>query len=197
MFYSSPQSGYSLIEVLVAISILLIATVGPMTIASRSLQYAEFSSQQNTAHFLAQEGIEAVMMVREEFGIDEIRNSGDSWGWVGAGSGSQLEDCFVSVNPNGCGIDWRNVNNLVRVNDCGTSGDQCRIYFSNSTGRARYSHSSAGGSTPYTRTIYLDDSLPGDQVQVRSVVRWNMHPSGQPQQVVLETYVHDIYDFIP
>jgi len=184
------QSGYSLVEVLVAISILLLATVGPMTIAARSLQYAEFSAQQNTAYLLAQEGIEAVFKVRADAGIASV-GGGDSWDWLGNGASQPLEDCF---DGNGCGIDWRNENDFVRFASCGADGASCPIYFNDVAGRARYSHDNSGDETPYSRAIYLTD-LSGGQVQVRSVVTWDVHPSGEERQVILETYLHDIYDF--
>ena len=58
--------GYSLVEVLVAISVLLIALVGPLTIASSGLKRANFAKEQTLAIFLAQEGMEAVVKLRED-----------------------------------------------------------------------------------------------------------------------------------
>jgi prepilin-type N-terminal cleavage/methylation domain-containing protein len=190
MQYYAPQSGYSLVEVLVAISILLLATVGPMTIAARSLQYAEFSSQQNTAYFLAQEGIEAVFKVRADAGIAALSSdpAGDPWTWLG----SVLGDCD---DANGCGIDWQDETDFVQISNCGSNGESCPIRYADSMSRARYNHSS-GDLTPYTRTMYLEDEGSG-QIRVRSVVRWDMHPSGEPRTVVLETYLHNIYDYTP
>ena len=182
------QSGYSLVEVLVAISILLLATVGPMTIAARSLQYAEFSAQQNTAYFLAQEGIEAVFKVRADAGIANI-GGGDPWTWVA----SELGACEDS---NGCGLDWRNESSFVWVSNC-SNPDDCLIYFNDGAGRARYSHDSGGVPTAYSRVVELEEIVGSEQVRVRSTVSWDMHPSGQPQEVVLETYLHNIYDFTP
>jgi len=191
MSYYTTQSGYSLVEVLVAISILLLATVGPMTIAARSLQFAEFSSQQNTAYFLAQEGIEAVFKVREEAGIAALASDpfGDPWQWLG----SEFSDC---EDANGCGLDWRNENDFVQIPNCGSNGTGCQIYYDDTASRARYSHDNGGEPTPYTRTVYLQDAGT-NLVRARSVVRWNMHPSGEPRAVVLETYLHNIYNFTP
>jgi prepilin-type N-terminal cleavage/methylation domain-containing protein len=43
--------GFTLVETLVAITILLVAIVGPMTIAARGLQTAFFAREQITAYF--------------------------------------------------------------------------------------------------------------------------------------------------
>jgi hypothetical protein len=72
----------------------------------------------------------------------------------------------------------------------------CPIYYNDGAGRARYSHDNGGTQTPYNRVLYLED-IGGGQVEARSVVTWNMHPSGEEQTLVLKTYIHDIYDFSP
>lgn len=199
MNHHTLQSGFSLVEVLVAISILLIATVGPMTIAARSLQYAEFSAQQNTAYFLAQEGIEAVAKVRADAGLASLSSPADSWAWTSGGQFGPPRQCFNTSN--GCGIDWQSVSNFVQVNNC-TAAVGCSIYFDETnTGSSRFVH---GGTpdqeTAYSRVITIEEfgsSGINQRVRVNSTVTWNMHPSGQPQRVTLETYLHDIYDFTP
>ena len=65
----SYTKGYSLVEVLVAIAILMLAIVGAMTIASKGLQSSFYAREQNIAFFLAQEGTEAVMTIRNEFAL--------------------------------------------------------------------------------------------------------------------------------
>jgi prepilin-type N-terminal cleavage/methylation domain-containing protein len=196
MYFHTLQSGYSMVEVLVAISILLIATAGPMTIVARALQYAEYSAQQNTAYFLAQEGIEAVFKVRGDEGLDAVRTgTNDSWEWVTSPSTAQLSACFDS---DGCGIDWGDETSFVEVSNCST-GD-CRIWYDPTpSGRSRYIHGGSGDAvlTPYTRVVELAEEPLGEHVRVRATVTWDMHPSGSPQEVVLETYLHNIYDFTP
>ena len=65
-YLTTKERGYSLVEVLVAISVLLIALVGPMTIAQSGLKRSAQSKDNTMAVFLAQEGIEAVVKIREE-----------------------------------------------------------------------------------------------------------------------------------
>ena len=189
MKYTTHQAGYSLVEVLVAISILLIATVGPMTIAARSLQYAQFSAQQNTAFFLAQEGVEAIFAIRGDDGLAHLDNptSNDSWAWT---TDSALSDCRDST---GCGIDWRDDTLISNIVAC--TGSNCLLNYNASANRARYSHLS-GDATPYTRVITLDDVSP-TEVEVVSTVSWEGAGSQGPRSVVLQTYLQDIYDTSP
>lgn len=59
------KKGFTLIETLVAISILLIAVVGPLTISASSLQSSLNVRNQITASYLAEEGIEYVRNIRD------------------------------------------------------------------------------------------------------------------------------------
>lgn len=57
--------GFTLVETLVAISVLTVAIVAPMTLASQSLTAAYYARDQVTAFNLAQEGLEAVRALRD------------------------------------------------------------------------------------------------------------------------------------
>lgn len=57
---------FTLIETMVAITILTLSIVGPMTVANRALVAADTASDQLTASYLAQEGIEYVRAVRDD-----------------------------------------------------------------------------------------------------------------------------------
>jgi prepilin-type N-terminal cleavage/methylation domain-containing protein len=59
------ESGFTLIETLVAVSILTIAVMAPMTLATKSLSSAYYARDQVTAYHLAQEGLETVRSVRD------------------------------------------------------------------------------------------------------------------------------------
>ena len=57
--------GFSLIETLVAVVILVSAIVGPLTLAQRSIHSAVYARDQVTASFLAEEAIEYIRSVRD------------------------------------------------------------------------------------------------------------------------------------
>jgi prepilin-type N-terminal cleavage/methylation domain-containing protein len=57
--------GFTLIETLVAVTLLVVAISGPMSLASQSLSAAFYARDQMTAFHLAQEAVEAVRSVRD------------------------------------------------------------------------------------------------------------------------------------
>lgn len=59
------DSGFTLIETLVAISLLTVAIVAPMSLVTQSLSTAVYARDQVTSYNLAQEGIEALRTIRD------------------------------------------------------------------------------------------------------------------------------------
>lgn len=64
-YYTHKERGFTLIETLVAISVLTIAVVAPMTLTSQALSAAMYARDQITAFHLAQEAIEGVRSIRD------------------------------------------------------------------------------------------------------------------------------------
>lgn len=180
MYYQSKQKGYSLVEVLVAVSILLIAIVGPLTIASKGLQNASLAKEQATAFFLAQEGIEAVVKYRDDAALAVYAGSGSNvWTEVEA-----LTSGGACAPDNPCGVDIENNNPFFLC-----SFSTCDIYLQ-SSGRARYSHDSSSGElTKYNRKLTI--STDANRVHVQSVVSWGPEID---DRVSLSTYLYNIYE---
>jgi type II secretory pathway pseudopilin PulG len=64
---SSSSRGFTLIETFVAITILMITVLGPMTLLSKALQESRYIKDEITATFLAQEGTEIIIYGRNSF----------------------------------------------------------------------------------------------------------------------------------
>jgi type II secretory pathway pseudopilin PulG len=68
------KKGFTLLEALVATSILMVAVAAPITIAQKGLSSAVYSKNQMIASYLAQDAIEYVKNVRDQNFIANIGN---------------------------------------------------------------------------------------------------------------------------
>jgi prepilin-type N-terminal cleavage/methylation domain-containing protein len=72
------KKGFTILETLVAISILVLALTAPMVIVSQALKSSYFSRDQITAYYLAQEAIEYLRNTRDNQGLVANQNA-DQW----------------------------------------------------------------------------------------------------------------------
>ena len=91
------NGGFSLVEMLVATSILIIAIVGPMSLVARGVFFSNYAKDQIAAFYLAQEAIEYLRNVRDNNNI-----TGGTWDTY---KGSLINLCMTDSNPSGCKID--------------------------------------------------------------------------------------------
>lgn len=71
------QKALTLVETLVAISILVVAVLGPLVIVSQALRTSFFARDQLTAYYLAQETIEHIRNMRDENSL--TRTNASDW----------------------------------------------------------------------------------------------------------------------
>jgi type II secretory pathway pseudopilin PulG len=94
------NKGFTLLEALVAISILMVAVVAPITIAQKGLSSSFYIKNQMIASYLAQDAIEYIKNKRDQA---FIRSSVDDPKWDSLwGTGGTLEPC---KGLNGCQVD--------------------------------------------------------------------------------------------
>lgn len=195
MRFSVHTAGYSLVEVLVSIAVLLLAILGPMSIASQGIKSAQFALEQNTAFFLAQEGIEAIFALRGNAALEEIDGGADAWSWMndlyGSGVCSGLDQ---GSDPCSFGIDFRSstVENNMTSDRCDGDLSNCRLYKDEGGGRAVFTHQSSGGAPSQFIRVVTVEALQSYAVKVTSTVYWNSHAiGGQQQSITLTTFVFD------
>lgn len=65
MKFSSSRKGFTLVETLVAVSILVAAITGPLATAARSLKDSRHANDQIAGYYLAQEVLEVIRSIRD------------------------------------------------------------------------------------------------------------------------------------
>lgn len=153
--------GFTLLETLVAVAVLLMALLGPFSIAQQSLKSAYYARDQVTAFYLAQEGIEFVRAVR-----DQNYLSGAEW----------LSGIDACVNTP-CTIDYPN---FVYATCPGGVCQPLRV----STTGGLYNQAS-GDLSPFTRQLLLTP-ITGhpDQMLVSVTLSWQS--AGVPRVFTLQ-----------
>lgn len=205
MKYSAQKnSGFSLVETLVAITVLLLLIVGPMAISSQTAQSTSFSSEQIQAFLLAQEGIEIVERMRDDYALEFYKTGNTNYwsGFTDDTTSGPYQDCFLTQNNGrGCGVQIDS--DGVKVVACGGSTDPCVVGIDrNAIGGDQFVHKdkfgSPPGSTIFTRTVKLTSiAAAGDapaQVHAVVTVSWRTGALREAQEVTLETYLLKLYE---
>ena len=186
MHISIDKKGFTLVETLVAISILVIVILGPMTIAQKGVQNSYFANDEITAVFLAQEAIEAVRQLRDENALDAYKiNPTNPPNKIITSSWLSSLNCTI-----GCVYDPSKTSqfSLCSGNACTISNTDTRLYIDTQTGV--YSHINSGYLSPFSRVVTIGATSNGG-VPVVVKVSWNNH--GIQREVNLQTWVYDHY----
>jgi Tfp pilus assembly protein PilV len=114
-FRLSTSSGFTLVETLVAITILMIAIAGPLTVAEKSLSASIYARDQLMASYLAQDGMEYMRNIVDNNELNIGANSSLDIGdyWIKSG-GIDLETGCTSSGL--CMIDT--INNKITQSSC-------------------------------------------------------------------------------
>jgi prepilin-type N-terminal cleavage/methylation domain-containing protein len=181
------QQGFTLIETFIAISILLLAITGPLTLVSNSIADASYAANQITAFYLAQEGLELVINRWEE---NKYNNQDLLLG---------LEDCASDVNGNGCQI-FLDESLNIQAEPCGPTCDVLNLNknFNSSFG---FTYDDSLGETKFIRTVKIspattqsitDPEVESGSVDIDSLVTVNVtwDDKGQKRSFNLSTLLN-------
>ena len=167
--------GFTLIETLVGVTILLVAVVGPLYTAFQGVSLSLLARDQITASFLAQEGLEFV-----RFRIGTNNNLGKTGAELISHGDYALSDCSGQY----CIIDTFDETPATAITRCDSDalpGNDCQ-YLRYSTTTKKYSYNTGGDTydTFFRRSIRVDhDGGVGDtEFQVESKIEW-----GKPDDV--------------
>jgi prepilin-type N-terminal cleavage/methylation domain-containing protein len=193
MYAHKTQSGFSLVEMLVAVSVLLIIIVGPMTMTSRVAKSSSFATEQVQAFFLAQEGLELAEKLRDDLLLRHFNSSyATPWTTFNNPAGTNNLCYIIDSGDKGCGIDWNNIGGPFR--DCNTASN-CKLNYKPDATRSKYTYDTAVPieETPFTRFIVFENSG-SNAVKVTSIVTWRTGSLTTEQRVETSTYLYNIYD---
>jgi len=148
-------NGFTLVETLVAIAVLTIAIVAPMSLTTQSLSSAYYARDQVTAFHLAQEAIEAVRSVRDG---NVLSNA--------FGEPADLLSGFPSTSGEPFIVDTRdNTMTLCPAQTCPPLQTDGNFY--------GYGGGAAGwADTRFTREVRAQFVSEPDEIRVSVTVRW-------------------------
>ncbi|MDD2935622.1 MAG: prepilin-type N-terminal cleavage/methylation domain-containing protein [Candidatus Pacebacteria bacterium] len=152
------NTGFTLIETLVAISILLIAIISPLVLAKQGMVSARLAKNQLVAFYLAQEAVEYIRNVRDTNLLSEAN-------WL-----SYLGDCQSGL----CYIDAQEPVFSSAINSCGIECPELNKYYPDvNQENFLYSYES-GSPSGFVRNIRIED-VPNnsDEVSVEVEIIWD------------------------
>ena len=166
------NKGFTLVEAMVAISVLSLAVTGPLLIAQKGLASAIYAKDQITAFYLAQEAVEYIRNVR-----DTNRITASSWL-------NGLSACMSSGANEKCTIDARKTDFTASgaVTSC-PSGTCPAISFDSSTGLYGYG---IGNTTKFTRSISIDNRASAKEALITVTVSWSTDLFSSPRTFTVE-----------
>lgn len=162
-FLLANKTGFTLLETMIAVSLLAVAIVAPMTLTAQSLASAYYARDQITAFYLGQEALEAVRNIRDN---NILQNS--------QGTSVDLLNSFPSTSGAPFRIDTRNNS----MSSCAADpGGTCAPLQTDGT---LYGYSSGWTNTQFTRSVtacYIQpnnacNGTMSDEVKVTVTVSW-------------------------
>lgn len=197
MTQHNKQRGFSMIETLVAITMLTLAVSAPLALAGRSLIAANYAKDQVTAFNLAQEAIEVVRSLRDRQLICIAHGV-----TVGGGVCTPTDDWLTHikdvsgtlVGTTASPIPFTvNTNSGVLLRCTSTCSP---LNFQSSTGFYTYDSGAGYTASRFTRTVTVTrrDAPATGQATIRAVVTWTSGGLGSLRTVSIE---EDILQWVP
>ena len=174
------ERGFSLVEALISITVLMISVAAPLKLAGDGVNSASIAEQQIVAFYLTQDAMEYVKNVKtsNRLALDDITEG--------------LDDCNVTVG-HGCRIDTVEGSTFpCSAEDCATSG---LLRFHDGTGVYDYDNTGSVDSI-FTRQIKVITKRLNPatsavlEMQVEVSTRWTSY-NGQTQEYKLKANLLD------
>lgn len=175
---TSPQhtQGFTLVETLVAIAILMIAIVGPYYSVQQAITASYVSRDSLIATSLAQEGAEYIYFIRDNNYLATPSNL-----WT-----QGMDNCLVSMHPYGCTVDPSQTLPANALAYCTSS--VCPALNLNTTSGI-YTQAAGSPATKFTRTVKVT-AVPShpEEMIITSQVSWTTNHSSYTTTVTENIY---------
>jgi prepilin-type N-terminal cleavage/methylation domain-containing protein len=189
------SKGFTLIETLVAITILLLSITGPLQIAANALLSTYYTRDQITAYYLATEAIEYVKNVRDTTFLEDVFNGGTTPNayWL-----HNLEECINGADATdlgftGCYIDGRlPLSNPDSIKACSsTSNSECPLMrINNNTGIWSYDDATDTRESKFTRYVEIKVLNGGNEAVINVKVTWpSLSLTGAPKVFEINGFI--------
>lgn len=157
--FQKSTKGFTLIEVLVAVFILITAVVVPLTISSKGIFYSNVVRDQSVASYLAQEAMEYIRLQRDNIFLDASannQNADSAWGAFTTLMSPCVGDSI------GCTVDTL----INRIRECEI---ECELSISEG---GRYNHQDDGVKSDFRRMVQITQRINPSRMQVDVIVSW-------------------------
>lgn len=160
MMKNQNKKGFTLIETLIAISILVLAVTGAFAAAQNGISSAIFSKDQIVAFYLAEEGVEEVRNLRDQNGLAQVN-------WLTGIASSVSDPCYFG---NVCMIDAVNDN----IDRCGSTAGSCPVLKQDPV-NGFFGYTESWTDSPFRREIQIVQVAPGNshEVSITVTVTWS------------------------
>jgi len=155
------KKGFTLLEVMIAISILTVGIGGSYILISQTLIMASESQNRLIASYLAQEGIELVKNIRDSNWLKMHKGGEGVTSWSeGIGISYPDPDCGLVD----CKIDYKGT----ALESC--NGD-CFLYLKQDGNEFYYCHDNSGEKTKFERKVKISLES-SNKIKVEVIVEW-------------------------
>jgi len=178
------NKGFTIVETLVAVAILMISIAGPLVVANQSLKAAQYAKNQSIATFLAQETIEYIKNIKNNNAANgaglsnwlltptNVRNDSG----VSVDLGATCKSSLMSGGVNNlCDLDSKEaITGSLHTNCQNLTSNPpkqgCVIYKDSNNNYS--SNSASGNATGFRRFFNVDVGANGTEARVKVTVSW-------------------------
>lgn len=179
------KRGFTLIETMMAITLLALVVAGPVAVASRSLRAATVSKNQTIAYYLAQDAVEYVRFIK-----DSNKLSGNTWlAGLDGTSNTHTTGGGNCVSADGSRMCLLNTL-LDTVTDCSDVSCVDRMFFHQGTGQ--YDYEADSGVYSFNRQVSVMTPIGSNLNEALVTVRLNwVDIADTAQSIVIRETIYD------